>query len=92
MDDPVQFGSLCRAVARVATPIFDLAILLTWLFIWMPNELSGAETCAPEEVKHYIRMMEKKMETTIVPYITLLSILGLYWDNGKENGNYYLGT
>ena len=24
------------------------------------------------------------MESTIV-------ILGLYWDNGKENGNYYLG-
>ena len=29
----------------------------------------------------YIGMMEKKMETT--------SILGLYKDNGKENGNYY---
>ena len=27
-------------------------------------------------------MMEKKMETTIVNW-------GLYWDNGKENGNYY---
>ena len=25
----------------------------------------------------------KKMETTII------YILGLYWDNGKENGNYY---
>ena len=29
-----------------------------------------------------IGMMEKKMDTTIV-------ILGLYRDNGKENGNYY---
>ena len=28
------------------------------------------------------------METTIQGYIL---ILGLYWDNGKENGNYYLG-
>ena len=26
--------------------------------------------------------MEKKMETTIVNW-------GLYWDNGKENGNYW---
>ena len=24
------------------------------------------------------------METTIIGYI-----LGFYWDNGKENGNYY---
>ena len=32
--------------------------------------------------------MEKKMETTIIwGYIGI--ILGLYWDNGKENGNYY---
>ena len=30
----------------------------------------------------YIGIMEKKMETTIVYW-------GLYWDNGKENGNYY---
>ena len=22
-------------------------------------------------------------------YIYIYSILGLYWDNGKENGNYY---
>ena len=27
-------------------------------------------------------IMEKKMETTI---------LGFYGDNGKENGNYYIG-
>ena len=27
--------------------------------------------------------MEKKMETIIS---------GLYWDNGKENGNYYIGV
>ena len=29
-------------------------------------------------------MMDKKMETTMV-------FLGLYWDTGKEDGNYYLG-
>ena len=33
----------------------------------------------------YIGIMEKKMETTI--YRVLLE---LYWDNGKENGNYYI--
>ena len=30
------------------------------------------------------------METTIMGFIGY--ILGLYWDNGKENGNYYLGV
>ena len=30
--------------------------------------------------------MEKKMETTKKGYIGY--ILGLYWGNGKENGNY----
>ena len=31
-------------------------------------------------------------ETTIMGYISYIRyILGLYWDNGKENGNYYLG-
>ena len=40
----------------------------------------------------YIGIMEKKMETTIMGYIGILGYrLGLYWDNGKENGNYYLG-
>ena len=29
------------------------------------------------------------METTIMGYMRY--ILGLYWDNGKENGNYCLG-
>ena len=29
------------------------------------------------------------METTIMDYIGV--ILGLYWDNRKENGNYYDG-
>ena len=29
-----------------------------------------------------VGIMEKKMETTTV-------ILGLYWDNGKENGSYH---
>ena len=36
--------------------------------------------------------MERNMETTVVGY---LEIMGLYWrtywDNGKQNGNYYLG-
>ena len=32
--------------------------------------------------------MEKKMETTILYRV----ILGLFWVNGKENGNYYLGV
>ena len=35
------------------------------------------------------RIVEKKMETTIVGYIEV--ILGLYKDTGKENGNYYSG-
>ena len=47
----------------------------------------------------YIRIMEKKMETTTVYWGlcwatgkengNYYSILGLYKDNGKENGNYY---
>ena len=42
----------------------------------------------------YIRIMEKKMETTIQGLgcrVDLRVILGLYWDNGEENGNYYSG-
>ena len=35
----------------------------------------------------YIGIMEKKMETTLVYRVGV--ILGLYWDNGKENGNDY---
>ena len=33
------------------------------------------------------------METTIMGYIGVMLgyISGLYWDNGKDNGNYYLG-
>ena len=31
------------------------------------------------------------METTIVCFGNIWVILGLYRDNGKENGNYYLG-
>ena len=31
------------------------------------------------------------METTIMGYRGIMgTILGLYWDNGKENGNYYI--
>ena len=32
----------------------------------------------------YMGIMEKTMETTGVN-------MGLYWGNGKENGNYYIG-
>ena len=36
-------------------------------------------------------MMEKKMETT-KGYIGIIGITqGIYWDNGKEDGNHYLG-
>ena len=32
------------------------------------------------------------METTIMGYLGIVGyILGYYWDNGKENGNYYNG-
>ena len=33
-----------------------------------------------------IGIMEKNMETTMLYWS---SILRLYWDNGKENGNYH---
>ena len=32
--------------------------------------------------------MEKKMETTIVDW-GYIGVMVLYWDNEKENGNYY---
>ena len=35
-------------------------------------------------LKDHIGIMAKKMETTIVYW-------GLYWENGKANGTYYLG-
>ena len=39
----------------------------------------------------YIGVMEKKMET-LGPFKGIYRvILGLYGDNGKENGNYYKG-
>ena len=37
------------------------------------------------ELEIEVGIMEKNMETTMVEW----GILGLYWDNGKENGNYY---
>ena len=46
----------------------------------------------------YIGIMEQKMETTILVYIGVMekkmetTILGSYRDNGKENGNYYIGV
>ena len=37
--------------------------------------------------------MEKKLETTIMGHIGIIGyILGIYRDNGKENGNYYNGV
>ena len=37
----------------------------------------------------YIGIMENQMETTMMGYIGIIGyILGLCWDNGKENGNY----
>ena len=39
---------------------------------------------------YYIGVMENEMEATIMGYIGIIGyILGLYWGNGKENGNYY---
>ena len=32
--------------------------------------------------------MKNEMETAMIGYIGCT--LGLYWDNGKENGNYYI--
>ena len=45
----------------------------------------------------YVGRMENKMATTgmIIGYILGVNIqvvLGLYWDNGKQNGNDYLGV
>ena len=32
------------------------------------------------------------MEATLMGYIGYIVVIwGLYWDNGKENANYYLG-
>ena len=47
-------------------------------------------------VEDILGIMEKKMETTkdYGDYIGItegIYILGLHWDNGKENGNDYLG-
>ena len=39
------------------------------------------------EVEMQFLEMEKKIETTIMGYI---GIYGLYWNNGKQNGNYWL--
>ena len=41
----------------------------------------------------YIGIMEKKMEATITGYIGIIGYtLGLYRDNGKENGSYHSRT
>ena len=36
-----------------------------------------------------IGIMENKMETIGIIGFILGIILGIYWDNGKEHGNYY---
>ena len=38
-----------------------------------------------------VGVVEKKMESTRGGYIGIIAgyILRLYWDNGRENGNYY---
>ena len=41
----------------------------------------------PRDYTEVFRTMEKKMETEWIIGV----ILGLYGDNGKEPGNYYLG-
>ena len=39
----------------------------------------------------YNGIMENKMETTNLGLRDLgFTIMELYWDNGKENGNYYI--
>ena len=56
----------------------------------MPSPFKG-------DIGVYIGIMEKKMETTTMGYIGSIGYIlglyrgGLYKDNGKENGNYYLG-
>ena len=39
----------------------------------------------------FIGIMEKKMETTGIIGVIWGYVLGLYRDNGRENGNYYTG-
>ena len=59
-----------------------------------PDNDSSLHTCftnaaALGTTMTYIGIMEDNMETTIMGYIGIIGyILGLYWDNGKENGNY----
>ena len=52
---------------------------------------SSQRTLIPSALKTGI--MEKNMETTIMGEIGIIGYIywGLYWDNGKENGNYYKG-
>ena len=35
------------------------------------------------------RKMDNEMEIRVCLGVYMRVILGLYWDNGKENGNYY---
>ena len=47
---------------------------------------------APLKYWGYTGIMEKKMETTALYRDYTGDILGLYRDNGKENGNCYNGA
>ena len=77
MAPPSLDGAAVFALA-VAPPSLDGAIYICmYIYIYM----------------HIYRgMMEDKMETTIMGYMGIIgTILGLYRDDGKENGNYYNG-
>ena len=57
-----------------------------------PKKLLPQTNPRPPTLLPHHKIQEKKMETTIVGYIGIIGyILGLYWGNGKENGNYYSG-
>ena len=48
-----------------------------------------SNTAALGTTMTYIGITENKIKTTIMGYIGFIGyILGLYWDNGKENGNH----
>ena len=48
----------------------------------MPGQEQADHSASSHLLLSFIGIMENKMETTIVGYI-----FGIYWDNGKENGN-----
>ena len=63
---------------------------IPWLLLWGPCRVVGTVLLLERDLAvRTLGIMEKKIETTMLGYIR--AILGLYWDNGKENGNYYIG-